>query len=145
MSRLTGGLSESVDNIASALKDILVNALEDFAVQRINLFEFFSLGLNRGYDEQGFLWSDMLHYRQTGQFGKALWERANEYQEPSDRDKAKAYVLGYLTHMGTDVTGHPFVNSVAGGSISPALAASSSCRKSHGCILVSKRYFSSRQ
>ena len=115
MSRLTGGLSESVDNIAGELKGILINALEGFAVQQVNIFEFFSLGLNRGYDEQGYLWSDMLHYRQTGQFGRALWERANQYPDPADRDKAKAYVLGYLTHMGTDVTGHPFVNSVAGG------------------------------
>ena len=30
-------------------------------------------------------------------------------------DDLKRYVLGYVSHIGTDVVGHPFVNAVTGG------------------------------
>ena len=111
MSRLTGGLSETVGDITGELGSILITALEDFVVQQKDWFEFFSLGLNRGWDEQAFFWSDMLHYRDTGQFGRAIWEQANA----ADSDEARAYALGYMTHLGTDVTGHAFVNGISGG------------------------------
>ena len=71
------------------------------------VFDFFSLGHNKGYDEQAFLWSDMLHYRKTGAFGQALWNGA----VASGDDGAKAYALGYLTHMATDVTGHALAHT----------------------------------
>ena len=115
MSRLTGGLSESVGNIIGELGDILIAAIEAFATDQIDIFEYFSLGHNRGWDEQAFLWSDMLHYRRTGQFGRALVATAVAMPDVSDRDKALAYAMGYLTHVATDVTGHAFVNSIAGG------------------------------
>jgi hypothetical protein len=111
MSRLTGGLSETVGDIAGELAGILITALEDFFVQERDWWSFFSLGLNRGYDDQAAFWSDMLHYRQTGAFGKMLWRNA----DATGDDGARAYALGYLTHLATDVTGHALVNTVAGG------------------------------
>ncbi|HZT58309.1 MAG TPA: zinc dependent phospholipase C family protein [Pyrinomonadaceae bacterium] len=111
MSRLTGGLSETVGDIAGELSSILITALEDFLIKQKDFLEFFSLGLNKGYDEQAYFWSDMLHYRSTGAFGRALWQNA----VASDSDGARAYALGYLTHLGTDVTGHALVNTIAGG------------------------------
>jgi len=115
ISRLTGGLSESVGAIAGELSGILVAALEDFVTQQGDIFEFFSLGHNKGWDEQAFLWSDMLHYRRTGHFGRALWTGANKINDPIAAEQTRAYALGYLTHLATDVTGHAFVNSIAGG------------------------------
>lgn len=115
ISRLTGGLSESVGNIAGELSGILIAALEDFVTQQGDIFEFFSLGLNIGYDEQAFLWSDMLHYRRTGQFGRELWNQARKFDTEERRDKAAAYALGYMTHVATDVTGHALVNAICGG------------------------------
>jgi hypothetical protein len=115
MSRLTGGLSESVGNIVGELGDILIAAIEGFVTEQMDLFEYFSLGHNRGWDEQAFLWSDMLHYRRTGKFGRALVTTALSFKDDSDRHKALAYAMGYLTHVATDVTGHAFVNSIAGG------------------------------
>ena len=53
----------------------------------------------------------MLHYRNTGEYGQALWNGAVERAD----DGAKAYALGYLTHIATDVTGHAVVNAIAGG------------------------------
>lgn len=115
ISRLTGGLSETVGKIAGELSSILITALEDFVTKQGDIFAFFSLGHNKGLDEQAFLWSDMLHYRKTGQFGRSLWTRANAIKDPVAADQTRAYVLGYLTHLATDVTGHALVNSIAGG------------------------------
>jgi hypothetical protein len=110
-SRLTGGLSEIVSNVTGDLSSILIDALGNLLIQEADWWSFFSLGLNKGFDEQAFFWSDMLHYRDTGQFGRALLKRATA----SNDDGAVAYALGYLTHIGTDVTGHAFVNSISGG------------------------------
>ncbi len=115
ISRLTGGLSEVVGDVAGELSSILIAALEDLATQNWDLFTFFSMGHNKGWDEQAFLWSDMLHYRRTGQFGRALWRSASAMKDEDLRAKAQAYALGYITHVGADVTGHAFVNSIAGG------------------------------
>jgi hypothetical protein len=110
-SRLTGGLSDVVGNVTGDLSSILITALEDFVTQQSDWWSFFSLGLNKGLDEQAYFWSDMLHYRDTGQFGRAILKNAIL----SKNDGAIAYALGYLTHIGTDVTGHAFVNSISGG------------------------------
>lgn len=111
LSRLTGGLSESVGDIVGELASILTTALEDFFVQQYDWWSFFSLGLNKGFDEQAYFWSDMLHYRETGAFARALWNHANVAVD----DGARAYALGYITHLATDVTGHAFVNAISGG------------------------------
>ena len=115
ISRLTGGLSEVVGDVIGDLSGILITALEDLATQNWDLFTYFSLGHNKGWDEQAFLWSDMLHYRRTGQFGRALWRAATDMPDADQRAKSQAYALGYITHVGADVTGHALVNSIAGG------------------------------
>jgi hypothetical protein len=112
ISRLTGGLSETLGNIGGELAGILVTALEDFVTSQADLWEFFSLGLNKGYDDQAYFWSDVGHYRRTGAFGRALWEHANG--DLAD-DGLRAYALGYMTHLATDTTAHSFVNSICGG------------------------------
>jgi len=53
-------------------------------------------------------WFDMLHYRNTGLYAAAL--KANAANE-----RQRAYAYGYLSHIATDVTGHPFVNQIVGG------------------------------
>ena len=111
MSRLTGGLSETVGDISGELSAILVTALEDFFVTQRDWWSFFSLGLNHGWEEQSYFWSDMLHYRGTDQFGRMLWKNA----DATGDDAARAYALGYISHLATDVTGHAFVNAISGG------------------------------
>ena len=54
-------------------------------------------------------WTDVLHYRRTGRFAQALMGNAGADQ------LLRAYATGYWTHIGADVTGHPYVNSVVGG------------------------------
>jgi hypothetical protein len=111
MSRLTGGLSEIVGDITGELSSLLITALEDFAVTQKDFIGFFSLAINNGFDEQAFTWADMLHYRETGKFARALWEKA----DAQNSDAARAYALGFMTHIGADVSGHSFVNTISGG------------------------------
>ncbi|MBV8841443.1 MAG: zinc dependent phospholipase C family protein [Bryobacterales bacterium] len=113
MSRLTGGLSETVGNISGELSSILITLLENFLTGQADWWSYFSLGLNVGFDDQAFFWSDMGHYRSTGNYGRTLWQLANDPKTGSD--ELRSYALGYISHIGTDVTGHPFVNTIAGG------------------------------
>ncbi len=50
----------------------------------------------------------MLHYRKTYKFAAALWRNA-------DCPERKAFALGWMTHLATDVVGHSFVNQKCGG------------------------------
>lgn len=121
ISRLTGDLSSVVSEIFGDLSSLLINALIDLAAQSHDWFGLFSLGLNVGYDNKDFFWSDMLHYRKTSLFANSLWAIADEWATRPEDDAAlwserlKAYALGYITHVGTDTTGHPFVNEKCGG------------------------------
>jgi hypothetical protein len=121
ISRLTGDLSTVVADIMGSLSSLLTNALIDLAAQSHDWFGLFSLGLNKGYDNKDFFWSDMLHYRKTSLFGHCLWSVAEEWATKPDEDaplwshRLKAYALGYMTHLATDTTGHPFVNEKCGG------------------------------
>lgn len=54
---------------------------------------------------------DILHYRDTGKFVKALFARAShDLTSP-----LYLYALGYLTHYTADTVGHPYVNLFSGG------------------------------
>jgi len=111
LSRLTGDLPRVVSDITSKFASIGITALADLFSQNYDWWGLFSLGLNKGYDNQDFFWSDMLHYRKTSNFGISLWTHANEQND----DKLRAYALGYITHLATDTAGHPFVNEKCGG------------------------------
>jgi hypothetical protein len=60
--------------------------------------------------ERGWYWFDMLHYRKTGDFARHLVESARY-----GTDRQRAYAYGYLSHIATDLTGHPYVNQIVGG------------------------------
>jgi hypothetical protein len=124
ISRFTGDMSTLVSDITGRFSGVATTALLALASQAHDWFGEFSLGLNKGYDNQDFLWSDMLHYRKTSQFGRSLWEFANQREttgvptkaEATEAaDRLRAYALGYITHLAADTTAHPFVNEKAGG------------------------------
>lgn len=70
--------------------------------------DMFKPGVQKGEAISDWYWFDMLHYRRTGQFGRALVEYA-------ERPEERAYAYGYLSHIATDVVGHAYVNQVVGG------------------------------
>jgi hypothetical protein len=121
ISRLTGDLSSVVSEILGDLGSLLSSALIDLVAQSHDWWGLFSLGLDVGYDNKDFFWSDMLHYRKTSLFAHNLWAIAEEWAARPEEDAAlwsdrlKAYALGYMTHVATDTTGHAFVNEKCGG------------------------------
>lgn len=108
LNALTGGMLNSITGVSKQLTDILITGLEDFVSDQYDWFSLMTSGVPAGSDEQSFFWSDMLHYRRTYEFAARLWKNAQTDQE-------KAYALGWMTHVGTDVTGHSFVNQKCGG------------------------------
>lgn len=115
LSRMTGDLTTVVSDILGGFSSLLSTVVMDVASQSKDWWGNFSLGLNKGYDNQDFFWSDMLHYRKTSRFGAALWTLADQTVDPEVADRLRAYALGYITHLATDTTGHPFVNEKSGG------------------------------
>lgn len=121
ISGLTGDLSSVVADIMGSLSSILMQAIIDVAAERKDWFGLFSLGHNFGIDNKDFFWADMLHYRRTSTFANNLWIIADEKgkTEPENAklwsDRLKAYALGYISHVATDVTAHAFINTKAGG------------------------------
>lgn len=70
--------------------------------------QFFNMFVpNLNDSEEKWYWFDMLHYRETGKFAQQLIRRAN-------RPIEKAFAFGYLSHIATDLTGHPYVNQIVG-------------------------------
>jgi hypothetical protein len=112
---LTGGLKDTIDQISSEATKLLQDFILKLILQQYDFFGLLSSGVPAGFDEQTFFWSDMLHYRQTYRLGAELWKRASSITNDDTRGRFQAFALGWITHLGTDVTGHSFVNQKAGG------------------------------
>ncbi len=105
------GLFSDLQAVAGTMKDALLLAAGNFLSSHIDPFYFFFPKLQSGAPETDWYWFDFLHYRRTGQFCSEMWRIANTQND----DDLRRYVLGYASHIGTDVVGHPFVNAVVGG------------------------------
>lgn len=116
---VTGGLvsaaGDAIDAYVAAIKQVVLQQLTTFA----DIFSWFSLKMRQGWDEQSFVWSDMLHYRRTTEMARNLLAEADrQFGEDGDavkRDQFRAFALGWICHIGTDVVAHSFVNEQAGG------------------------------
>ncbi len=112
---LSGGLLGQLGSIATQATQFMRDALTVVAVRQYDLLSLLSSGVPKGFDEETFFWSDMLHYRQTYRVGVALWQRALAETDPTQRRRFQAYALGWMAHLGTDVITHTFVNQKVGG------------------------------
>jgi hypothetical protein len=70
--------------------------------------QLFQPPLQAGWEEPDWYWFDMLHYRRSGKFAHNLLQHAG------NSESARAYALAYLSHIATDVVGHPYVNLICG-------------------------------
>ncbi len=107
----TGGLLGQLGDLASNGIAFLIAQLEILVTRQFDVFGILGSGVQEGFDEQTFFWSDMLHYRRTFAFGRTLYEKARA----SGDDRQLAYALGWMSHLATDVTGHAFTNEKCGG------------------------------
>lgn len=118
---LTGGLLSELGDAISEFSNALMDLAEKELVTEGDIFNWFSLKMRKGYDEQSFLWSDMMHYRRTSAVPGRLIVHAREMLHSTDPltkehgEQLLAFALGWVTHVGTDVVEHSFVNEQCGG------------------------------
>ncbi len=103
------GLIGQIQQTANLTIATAEKAVEVMVVKNMDLFYPFYPKVQRGDAEDTWYWVDYLHYRRTGTFCSNLWKLAH------GDDDLMRYCLGFASHIGTDVAGHPFVNAVVGG------------------------------
>jgi hypothetical protein len=112
---LTGGMLSALGDAMTQFADSLVALIVQELISGVDVFGYFSLVMQEGVDEKSFVWSDMLHYRNTSLFARKLFEQATTQPDKDQRDQFLAYALGYMCHMGVDTVSHAFVNEQSGG------------------------------
>ena len=118
---LTGGLLSELGDAFTELRNALLSVGAEEILTAGDIFSWFSLKMRLGYDEQAFLWSDMLHYRSTSRVPQRLFAHARVLlSSESDLDREHgaqllAFASGWVCHVGTDTVAHSFVNEQAGG------------------------------
>ncbi len=103
------GIFERIKDTANLTTTTLLTAAGTVITRNIDLFYLFYPKIQQGKREKDWYWFDFLHYRRTGYFANEMWNLAS-----NDND-LKRYVLGYVSHIATDVVGHPYVNAITGG------------------------------
>ncbi|MDA8437770.1 MAG: zinc dependent phospholipase C family protein [Propionibacterium sp.] len=108
LNQTTGGVLAQLGQAMQELSSAITDAIIELLTQLYDWFGLLTSGVPQGYGDSAFFWSDMFHYRKTFEFAKALYDNATTPQH-------KAFAIGWMSHCATDVTGHSFVNSKAGG------------------------------
>ena len=121
-SQLTGGLANQLGQILDELSGAIMNAFKGLLAEMGDWFGVLTSGVPQGYGDDAFYWSDVFHYRRTYQFpfvlfsqARAALDAATTDDERMDAEARIAFAIGWMSHCGTDVTGHPFTNAKSGG------------------------------
>lgn len=103
-----GGQTKTLDRLAQESKYVLdkVEERRDEVDQTIRLS-----AKPRAPASPGLSPRDILHWERTGQFARALLDRAEATGDP----RFRAYAYGFLIGYAADVCGAPFVNSIVRG------------------------------
>ncbi|MBL0269345.1 MAG: zinc dependent phospholipase C family protein [Chitinophagaceae bacterium] len=64
---------------------------------------------NAFHRQNDWWWMDIAHHVRTSRFTRELWENSR------NDESLRAYTYGYISHVGSDVIGHPYVNLLVGG------------------------------
>jgi len=103
------GLISQIQETADQITQTAFTAVAVVVVKNVDLFYPFYPKIQQGKPEDEWYWCDYLHYRRTGQFCSEMWQLSQ------GDDDLMRYCLGYASHIGTDVAGHPYVNAIVGG------------------------------
>jgi hypothetical protein len=103
------GLFAQIGQTGKLLSTTALEAAAVVLTKKVDLFYPFYPKVQQGKLEDEWYWIDMLHDRRPGQFCSKMWSLAQ------GDDDLMRYCLGYASHIGTDVVGHPFVNAIVGG------------------------------
>lgn len=116
---LTGGLISEFKVALEELKLAIIKIGEEELLTFADIFNAFNTCVQKGWSEDSFLWSDMSHYRRTSAMCRSLVKQAEALRHGEDGEtrfrQFLAFAMGYITHVGTDVIAHSFVNEQCGG------------------------------
>ena len=118
---LSGGLFSALGDAFTELKNDIVGLAAEEILTEADIFDWFSLKMRAGLDEQAFVWSDMLHYRRTSKVPQRLLHHARGMSASADPltqthgAQLTAFALGWICHLGADTVAHSFVNQQCGG------------------------------
>lgn len=124
--RLTGGLYEELTGVIEAMLANLTIRLGEVSLGKIyDLFATIQPPLNKfpyisdrpggkDYRADEWWWMDIGHHTRTSRYMRNLWQESEIWKSRGD-ERLRAYAYGYLTHVGGDVIGHPYVNLIVGG------------------------------
>jgi hypothetical protein len=100
---------KDLNQLLNGLLSVLIEKVKTF-ISDFNLFDLIDHPYRDGVPADGkWWWFDVLHYRKTGKYAKALLDLTS----PSTPEHL--YAIGYLTHFSADTVGHPYVNIISGG------------------------------
>lgn len=103
------GLFAQIKQTSDQISAAALSAAAVVVTGNVDLFYPFYPKIQQGAPENEWYWFDFLHYRRTGAFASRMMARAGSDAE------LQRYVLGYTSHIATDVVGHPYVNQLVGG------------------------------
>ena len=103
------GLISQIGATSNLMSTTLHSYLAKLVTDHVDLFYPFYPKIQQGKPPNDWYWFDVLHYRRTGRFASTLWSLAQ------GDDDLMRYAVGYGSHVGGDVAGHPFVNAIVGG------------------------------
>ncbi|MBX3242796.1 MAG: hypothetical protein KIT80_03260 [Chitinophagaceae bacterium] len=110
---VTGGVYDEMKDTLSSVATLLAEELMKIVTSRVDLFDFVKPPMYSDYlqDDRSkkWWWMDIGHHVRTLDFARKLWTNAQ------GNEKHLAYTYGYLSHIGSDVIGHAYVNGVVGG------------------------------
>ncbi|MEP7053882.1 MAG: zinc dependent phospholipase C family protein [Actinomycetota bacterium] len=117
---LTGGLISQFQVALGELKLAIIQIGEQEITTFADMWGLMNTVVHKGWSEDSFLWSDMLHYRRTSAICQALVRQAEALRDDSESggdrfEQFLAFALGYIVHVGTDTIAHSFVNEQCGG------------------------------
>ncbi|MEC0128480.1 zinc dependent phospholipase C family protein [Paenibacillus pabuli] len=107
--KLFHGLLQQLRDVVSTIISGALHKLASVLTDKVDLFYAVYPKVQKGAPENDWYWFDTLHYRKSGTFCSNMWKLAK------DDEDLKRYCLGYASHIGTDIVGHPFVNTIVGG------------------------------
>ena len=117
---LTGGILSSAKTVLEEFLLAVKNLGEEWITDYAGIWDMMNTVVQKGYPEENFLWSDMLHYRRTSAMCQALVAQAEKYHDGTETGGDQfqqffAFALGSIVHVGTDTIAHSFVNEQCGG------------------------------
>jgi len=107
-------LEDTVSDFQQVTDAILATVsmkIQEHVTDSVDIFELLKHPIQSGEPRDKWWWFDSLHYRRTGTFAETMLK----YTSSNPKSAEHAYVLGYLSHIASDVVGHPYVNMIAGG------------------------------